>query len=467
MAKTPFAFLALVFALGAQTMIVELSLPRLLAPAFGNTLFCWTAAISEVLAALAIGYHVGGVLSSRRARSTATLWWLAALSSAGVALTGIWGDSVINSLSGFGMIAGPLFGTLFLAVPPAFLGATVLPVCVGMTSTEKDSGKSAGRLYAFSTLGSVIGVLITGYVLLPFLGVSGSFFSAAAFVFATFFPARKYLWGVSGLGAVLLCAFFATSGHADHVLFDKSNGYHRIKVMSSKEDPRIRLLFLDSTLEGAMLLGSTNPGMAYHRSGALIANVVPELRRCLFLGGGTFSIPKFVKSKYPNVEVDVAEIDPDVVKVAEEYFELPEDLNVLIGDARRILNDNPTKYDLIVNDAFRGVRKIPFHLVTQEFHTLVSEKLSPEGVYAVNVMGHPIKSRLVASVTRSLQESFQHVHHYRFTDKDIQNVWILSSNQPIPLGSEVSHQENGLILTDNHAPVEFLIALDLTGEVAQ
>lgn len=448
-------------------MIVELSLPRLLAPAFGNTLFCWTAAISVVLAALAIGYHVGGVLSSRLEISTRIHWWLAAFSSAWVILTGLGGDTLIDSLSGLGMLVGPLFGTFLLAAPPAFLGAAVLPLCVGITSTDKDSGKSAGRLYAFSTFGSVIGVLVTGYVLLPFLGVSGSFFSAAAFVFVTFVPARKYLWAVSGLSVVVLCAFCATSGRADNVLVDRSNGYHRIKVMSSKQDPNIRLLYLDSTLEGAMLLGSTNPGMAYHRSGVLIANVVPELRRCLFLGGGSFSIPKFIKSKYPHVEVDVAEIDPDVVKAAEQYFELPEDLKALIGDARRILSKSSTKYDLIVNDAFRGVRKIPFHLVTKEFHTLVSERLSSQGIYAVNVMGHPVEGRLLASVTRTLQDSFKHVHHYTFTKKEIQNVWILSSNEPIPLGSEVSYQKDGLILTDNHAPVEFLVALDLTREAGK
>ena len=122
--KMHLAILALVFALGAQTMIVELSLPRLLAPAFGNTLFCWTAAISEVLAALAIGYHVGGVLSSRRIGSKAgTLWWFAGVSSAWVILSGILGDRIINSLSDLGMVVGPLFGTLFIAVPPAGIGA--------------------------------------------------------------------------------------------------------------------------------------------------------------------------------------------------------------------------------------------------------------------------------------------------------------------------------------------------------
>ena len=91
-APRQFPLLALVFALGAQTMIVELSLPRLLAPAFGNTLFCWTAAISVVLAALALGYHAGGVVSSRReAAGVRHLWGLAAAASGWVVVSGMWG----------------------------------------------------------------------------------------------------------------------------------------------------------------------------------------------------------------------------------------------------------------------------------------------------------------------------------------------------------------------------------------
>ncbi|MEA3463307.1 MAG: fused MFS/spermidine synthase, partial [Bacteroidota bacterium] len=322
-----------------------------------------------------------------------------------------------------------------------------------------------GQLYAFSTVGSVLGILITGYFLLPFLGISGSLFTAAALVFITFFLGKRYIFGTVGLSAIVFLASVITNSHSENVLLDKSNGYHRIKVISSQEDPNVRLLYLDSTLEGAMLLGSSNPGMPYHRSGVLIADVIPDLARCLFLGGGTFSIPKYIKSKYPGAEVNVAEIDPDVMKAAEEFFELPSELNVLIGDARRILKDSQTSFDLIVNDAFRGVRNIPFHLVTRQFHKLVAEKLSLKGIYAVNVMGYPVESRLVSSVTRTLKQDFTYVNHFRSMKEGIQNIWILASKQPISVGRPVlSEAEAGMIFTDNHAPVEFLIALDLLSQ---
>ena len=458
--------MALVFALGMQTMIVELSLPRLLAPAFGNTLFCWTAAISEVLAALAIGYHLGGILSSRDSGSNQKLlWWLAAASSGWVILSAIGGDKIVNLLSDFDMITGPLMGTLILAVPPAGIGATVLPICVGQTSKTVESGRSAGQLYAFSTVGSVIGVLITGYLLLPLLGVAGALYSAAAFVFAVFIPARQFLVGFVGLGVVFLSAISLTGAHADNILMDKSNGYHRIRVLSSEKDSQVRLLYLDSSLEGAIKLGSTNPGVGYQRDGVRIAMQMSNLERCFFLGGGSFSMPRFLKEKYPDLIVDVAEIDADVVHAAKSFLELSTELNVFIGDARRILADRQEKYDLIMNDAFHGLRKIPFHLVTRQFHQMLTQKLTETGVYAVNVMGHLQESRLVSSITRTLKQDFKWVNYVGLEEKDAQNFWILASNHPLSIGKAMSENpEKGIIFTDNHAPVEFLVMTDFIQE---
>jgi spermidine synthase len=183
------------------------------------------------------------------------------------------------------------------------------------------------------------------------------------------------------------------------------------------------------------------------------------------MGGGSFSMPKYIKFRHPNVEVDVAEIDPDVVKAAEEFLELSGDFNILIGDARRILKDSLNQYDLIMNDAFHGVRKIPFHLVTQEFNRLISQRLSSKGIYAINVRGRNLESRLVTSVIRTLKQDFRYVNHFPASEEDSDNNWILASHLPIPFGNSVlSEAETGMVLTDNHAPVEFLIASDFVRE---
>jgi len=460
------AMMALVFALGMQTMIVELALPRLLAPAFGNTLFCWTAAISEVLAALALGYHFGGILSSKKVASRDRLLWrLAAISSGWVILSAIGGDKIVHRLSGFGMITGPLVGTLLLAVPPAAFGAAVLPICVGVMSQSRESGRTAGRLYAFSTVGSVMGVLITGYLLLPVLGIAGALLTGAACVFVTFIPARHFVFGIIGFSVVIASATFVEGPRADNILMDKSNGYHRIRVVTSEKFPDLRLLYLDSSLEGAVKLSSTNPGLGYQRDGVRIVAQLPNIERCLFLGGGSFSMPRFLKAKYPDLTIDVAEIDPDVLDAAKTFLELSPGLNIFVGDARRVLASRPEKYDLIMNDAFHGLRKIPFHLVTRQFHQIVADKLTPKGIYAINVIGRAQQSRLLSSMIQTLEQDFKWVNIAEAVKEGPQNLWILASNHPIPVGGAASTDPGkGTILTDNHAPVEFLVVADLMEE---
>jgi spermidine synthase len=173
-------------------------------------------------------------------------------------------------------------------------------------------------------------------------------------------------------------------------------------------------------------------------------------------------MPRYIKANYPNAIVDAVEIDPDVVNAAREYLELSQEIKVFVGDGRRVLGERAVKYDLILNDAFHGVRKIPFHLVTREFNRLVKEKLTPQGVYVVNVIGHPADSRLVRSITQTMMEEFEHVSLLYDSRGGVENVWVLASRSPMKVGyPPPTTGVKGRILTDDDAPVEFLIAADL------
>lgn len=461
-----FAVFALVFFLGVQTMILELTLPRLLATAFGNTLYCWTAAIGEVLAALAIGYQAGGLISSRNLKSNPNILVKLSFVSAGfVVLTGALGDKLVETLSTLSIIQGPLVLTLLLAVPSVIAGAAALPLSVGMISDNNPSGKKAGQVYALSTLGSVIGVLVTGYLLLPFLGIRGALFTGAGCVFFTLILFRGFSLGATGLAIVCLITFGYSQSHSEEVLLDKSNGFHRIRVLKNKADESIRLLFLDNTLEGAVKLGSSNPGVPYQRAGARIALQLSPLDRCFFLGGGSFSIPRFVKERSPETTVDVAEIDRDVVEASREFLELGHGSNIHIGDGRRVLSQSEYRYDLIMNDAFHGLRAIPFHLLTREFNGLVAEKLTDNGVYCLNVMGDFEKSRLVASIVKTLRQNFKYITRMDSGKRGAGNYWLLAANHHTAMGDPVALlPDRGMVLTDNHAPVEYLVATDVVKE---
>jgi spermidine synthase len=456
--RNTWIYVLLLLALGAQTMIVELAIPRLLAPTFGNTLFCWTAIIAVVLVALTVGYHIGGRVATQQ-NARRLVWILATFSALWVLGLCFLGQAITSSLSGFGLMAGPLVAALLLAALPTGCGAAVVPLVVETRS--EGPARAAGQCYAWSTVGSILGVLLTGYVLLPHLGISGSMMVGASMVFIMILISGRWLVGLAGFILVVLNGI--SSSHPDPgVLFDRSSGYHRIRIMASSYDETVRTLFLDSTVEGAVKLGSSIPVLGYQRKIDEIARVVPELSRAFFIGGGSFSMPKYIKAKYPQAVVDVVEIDPEVVNVARNYLELTNELNVFVGDGRRVLGKGTAAYDLIVNDAFHGVRNIPFHLVTREFNRLVRDKLTDNGVYAVNAIGQPVGSKLIGSLTRTIMEEFEHVSLLYDYKGIVENVWVLASRFPITIGHlPPTTVTKGQILTDDNAPVEFLIAADL------
>ena len=451
-------YLLLLLSLGAQTMIVELTIPRLLAPTFGNTLFCWTAIIAVVLIALALGYSLGGRLAARK-NARELIWILGAFCSFWVVGLSFVGQAITMSLAKLGLMYGPLVAAAILAALPAGCSAAVVPLVV--QTRPESAAKSAGQCYAWSTVGSVGGVLLTGYVLLPFLGISGAMLVGSGVVFAIILMNWQRLVGVAGILAVILGGF-ASSSHDEYVLLDKSNGYHRIQVKTYPDRPNLRALFLDSTPEGVVELGSSYPVMEYQRQISHIAQAVPEISHAFFIGGGSFSMPRHLKTISPEAVIDVVEIDPDVVKAAKEFLELSEECNVFIGDGRQVLRQQSVLYDLIVNDAFHGVRKIPFHLVTREFLRVVRNKLTPKGLYAVNALGHPVNSQLVRSVLQTVMGEFEHVSLLYDARDEKQNMWILASQSPISQGQPPpANETKGRLLTDNNAPVEFLIAADL------
>ncbi|MDJ0740510.1 MAG: fused MFS/spermidine synthase [Gammaproteobacteria bacterium] len=445
--------------LGAQTMILELAFPRLIAPAFGNTLFAWTAIIAVVLTALASGYALGGHLAKRR-EITGTASALAIASAVWVLGLSLLGGPAVGMLAGLDLMLGPLAASVLLAAVPALLAAAVVPLVVA--ARPDAAGRAAGTCFAWSTAGSILGVLATGYLLLPRLGIAGSLQVGAGLVVLALLLGLRARIGLVGLGLLSAAIALAPKPEPD-VLYAHTNAYHQIRVVA-EPGQGARVLYLDSTVEGAMLPGSINPGLAYQRAIGKLSRAVPTLRRAFFIGGGSFSMPKYLHATLPTVVVDVAEVDPDVTTAARIYLELPDTLNVEGLDGRRALAQRDSdRYDLIVNDAFHGVRNVPFHLLTREFVELVRARLTPDGLYAVNIASSDPAGGLLHSVTKTLQGVFGHVTWFKAhtSPAGVTNTWILASRAPLTLGSPAATGATAQVLTDDDAPVEYLIASEL------
>lgn len=484
------------FCSGAALMIIEISAARLLAPMFGNSIYTWTALIGVILIAFSIGGYLGGRLADRRSGPEVLGWLLAAAALLTYLIPGL---AVLlgPKLEGQGLVGGPVnFALLLLAVPAALLGA-VSPASVRLYSlTWKDThvGGAAGTVSMLGSLGSFVGTFLSGFVLLGSFGVRAIFLGCATLLLVlglcAFVLARGGKKRVAGAVAAALLAGGASlavkSAGDAAVIHERESFYHHIKVTESGMAPeRRRYLQLDSTSEGGINPDTGALILDYQHYWRLAVLDGRELASALFIGAGAFGMPCEVAREFPSAEVDVAELDPQVIEVGREFFHLDQHPQVKAhaGDARHYLRaQEGRKWDMIFGDAYNGVHAIPPHLATREFFQLVSERLTADGVYLMNVIS-AVQGRqagLLGGMLTTLREVFPHVEVFAVQGpmQMVQNVVIMASPRPRLEGitgrrhttgslaarlaaTHVPARQapgSGVVFTDDFNPVDSIIA---------
>lgn len=372
-------------------MTLELLGSRILAPHYGSSLFVWGSLIGVVLAGLSLGYYYGGKKSDS-SPSFATFSVIIFLSGVYVLLIAFTSGSIMQIALAFnlGERYGPLFATVLLLGPPSFILGMVSPYAIKLSTKDiANVGSTAGNLYFLSTFGSIAGVFATTFFLIPQLGVKNILFSVGVLlVVISIFGIPISLKAVGAAAIVFaLVSLGNPSLNVGGVVFQQETLYHRLVVL---DDPigGTRTLLLDNHLHSAMDL--RNPDRIVYVYTALFHlgfAYNPNIEKVLFIGGGGFSGPKRFLQDYPEIEVDVVEIDSEVVGVAREYFHVPEysRLNIYIEDGRQFLAKTEKKYDLIVLDAYAKTY-IPFHLMTDEYFQEVYNHLTENGVFISNII---------------------------------------------------------------------------------
>ena len=413
-----------VFISGAVLLGLELAASRVLAPYFGSSLIVWGALIGVVLAGLSGGYWVGGSLVDRRPKA----WLLVATLAVGagcVLAVPFLDRPVLEAIVSWDPEPrlNALLASLALFGLPSVVLAAATPMAVRLrTDAIARLGRTAGRLFAVSTAGSIVGTIGTAFWLVPELGTDQliafgavALFAAAAVVAAAerlVVPLAVVALGIAGASVAAVELEAATGGRLSSaqtrnyspnvrlrkalrpsgptkdagILYAKDSRYHRIVVA---EDAGIRTLLFDALSQSAMQVDdpyATQFGYTDYLH--LVLAYKPAARRILFLGLGGGSAPKRFWRDYPQLQLDVAEVDPEVVKVARRFFAVPASprLRIDVEDGRRFLAKHTDRYDAIVVDTYYS-DSIPFHMATREFVELARRRLEPGGVIAMNVIG--------------------------------------------------------------------------------
>lgn len=423
---------ACVFIAGFSALGAELAASRLLDPWFGNSLIVWASLIGLILAYLSVGYLLGGWLADRWPRPS-LLYHLLGLAGAGLGLVPMISRPVLRLASGgfsewsfnVALLAGSLLAVLILFAGPMILIGCVAPFAIRLALSDLSfGGRTAGRIYSLSTVGSIAGTFLTPLVLIPWLGtrwtfavLGGSLLLAA--IVGLLFSGRSLDVAAYGVLGALLAFLLWWGGRGPikpeaGLLYEAESPYNYIQVVRQGTEVQLRLN------EGQGLHSVYDPagGLSYGIWDYFLlaplfraAEPDPEAvgRVCLIgLAGGT--VARLYTEAFGPVPIDGVEIDPAVIDVGRRYFAMNEpNLTSIAQDGRIFLRHTAQRYDVIAVDAYRPPY-IPFHLTTVEFFQLARSRLTPNGVVAVNVGRTHDDFRLVDAIASTAAQVFPSVY---------------------------------------------------------
>lgn len=446
-----------VLASGAVLMSLEIVGSRLLAPHFGNSVYVWGSLISVFLIALSLGYWLGGHLADRKP-SLAVLSGICIVVAALIFLIPWIGHPLCRWLLsvGVGEQSGPLVAATLLFLPASFLMGMVSPFSVRLTARNVQSvGRTAGSLYALSTIGSIVGTLGTTFVLIPFVGVAwilkclGIVMILLPVVLAFLHRQKR-----GGIIAAVIVGFIGTSLHASPsfllgskqtLILDEDTPYHHVSVVDVGDQKR--MLQFDQFVESSIKLHAPYPSMSEYTNYFHLAFLLqPQIKRTLFIGAGGGIGPTSFHTINPAMDIDVVDIDQHVLDIAANYFFMPQDSKIhpIAADGRMFFDRPTDKYDCVVLDAFTIGGKIPFHLTTREYFELIRSRMSPDGVFVMNldcsITGE--KSGIYRAISRTLKEVFPNLFVFANSITQLRdlskftNVILLATAKPSNLKKE-------------------------------
>jgi spermidine synthase len=412
--KSWYIYLAVIVS-GASVLGIEILGTRLIGPFYGVSLYLWSALIGVTLAALSVGYAVGGNWADRGPR----IGRLSLL----LGIAGVWIGAIpwlrhpiLASAEPLGLRTAVLVTATILFFPPLTLLGMVSPYAIRLKVSSVDTvGRTAGNLYAVSTVASVAAALVTGFFLIPNVGVGRlTFFIGILLIVTSMMGLATRRRGV--VSAVLLLAplvlgsaafRYAPGQYADvdrGLMAVAQSPYAEIRVIDKND---LRFMVIDGGTHTIVEPETWASHFPYVHALGVAKRFFDEPGRMLLVGLGGGSVAK--SFAHDGWRVDAVEIDPVVERFARDYFGLePSDATIHTMDGRRFLVQQRDSYDVIIMDAF-GSSSIPFHLVTRESFELIRSRLAPGGVFAMNVEAVGWNDILVRSLAATLGTVFANV----------------------------------------------------------
>ncbi len=419
-----------VFISGMVSLAVEMAASRLLGNYFGTSNLVWASIIGLILIYLTAGYFIGGAWADRSPRYQ-TFFGILAWSALAIGLIPLISRPILRLASDafdnlqIGILAGAFSSVMVLFIIPVTLLGMASPFAIRLSIEDKESaGKVSGRIYAISTLGSFIGTFLPVLVLIPLVGTYRTFLviSLILLVFVLigiYLVGRwklllRYVWMPLIIVALFIWGTPGSDKNSSGLIYEGESSYNYIQVL---EEDGFRLLRLN---EGQGVHSIYHPEILNYNGpweqvmSAPFFNPAPvspssiKTAAIIGLAGGTTSRELF--TVFPEVQIDGVEIDPLIVDVGLQYFNMGNpNLDIIIQDGRWALEKSDKKYQIISIDAYRPPY-IPWHMTTREFFQSVHDHLTNDGVMVINIGRGPTDRRLVDALATTIRSVFPTIY---------------------------------------------------------
>ncbi len=409
--------LLLAFTEGAAVMIAQIAGAKMLAPLYGSSLYVWGAVIGITLVSLTAGYFLGGLLSYRERRREMVYWFML-IAGLLIVLMPTAAHALMTMVGDMETIRAILLLTLIYLSPPLLLLGTTPPLIISILANEvHESGNTAGRVYAISTVGGILGTFGAGFWLIPEFGLTQT--AIAAGLGLSILPLILLLgqrhWAALAAPVLIAAILFPRGGALDHphvdILYESEGLLGQLKVMDirfPRPDGSIartdRVLFVNRTGQTWVNRDTGEPVWDYVRYMTSIASLAPEGSRTLLLGLGGGIVAK--KMQMLGHTVDSVELDERIAMIARDWFDLEHSGDIIVDDGRHFLRSTDRRYDLIIFDVFQA-EVPPAHMLTVEAFRELRGLLKPGGFVIINYSGFITGStgRGARSIYRSLLEA--------------------------------------------------------------
>ena len=381
---------------GSSVMAIELISALMLAPYFGNSLYVWVAVIGVTLASLSIGYFMGGKLAHRLSGYN-SLYWVLLFAAICISFMHIISKQLTLAFTSVDISSAVVLISIFLIMPPLiFLGMIPTMLIRLLAGESSDSGSTTGKVFAISAASGILILPIVGFYIIPNFGLTNPSILIALllgiFPLIKLFTQKKY---ASLL--FILCLFISLSKRS--VALESKNvtvQYYSEGILgqilvadvfnnNSGNEVNDRLLFVNRMGQTSVSNANNATNFNYMVFGSAIVSQLTENSTALLLGLGGGSVANMLHENL-KMKVDAVELDERMVTIAQNYFSLNPNVNVIVDDARHYVEITKKKYDCVFFDVFKG-DVMPAHVLSIECFNRVKSILNKDGIVVINFHG--------------------------------------------------------------------------------